>query len=948
MTSLLLTLWACAPKSDDPTPAPAEATETAPGLPSPETRLPRSPDLIEGQLDNGLGWYIRPNGEPAARAELRLVVRVGSVYEDHDQQGLAHLLEHMAFNGTDHFAEDELVATLEGLGMAFGAHTNAHTSTDETVYKLKVPTDDPEALDTAFTVLGDWADGMTLADDAIERERGVVLEEWRRTTGVGGRIRDATWPTFWGDARYADRLPIGTEESLKGFEADAVRRFYRDWYRPDKMAVIAVGDFDPADIEARIEATFGERVRSEHVRPDPDLSAPPQPDHVVIVSDPEVTRTSAEIDVLVDSVEDDTYGGYRDRLIDGLALGALQERCRTLGLSEAPPFLGCAGGRQRLTPTHEVEVAVVGTQDELLLDGFEALVVEVERLRRHGLTQGELDRLRAATLSRFDNLAAEQEATDSKLLAEEPVRAEVTGESVPGIAEENRIVQAVLPTLTLADVNAHTAAYLAPGRRHVEVIMPAREGLAVPTEDQVLAVFAAVAEAEIPPPEEVRVEGPLIAELPEPGSIVERRTDVYGIEVWVLSNGAEVWLKPTDFKADEVLFEAWSPGGRSMVDDSSYKSAAAAQGIHNRSGLGRFTAAELAMRLQGTRASVSSSMGRYKEGLKGSASPEDLEAMFKLAWLRFTQAQFTETGLSGWSEQKTATARNRGNKPEHHFSDAYNRLMWSDHIRMTPWTEEQIAQVDLAAAQDFWQDRYSHAGDFTFILVGAFDPVAIEPLVTRYLASLPAAGEDDVPSQDGALRNPGVHEETVYAGIDDKARLKWRFHGAFENTSDNRVAIAAVADVLDVLLREELREKRGGIYSVSVRTAYERIPEEYTLTIEFQCDPERLAELELAARQVLQGLVRDGVPEEKVDAVKAINARNWETRLETNGFWRSQIRSCKEHGQAVEDRVGGYDARNAGLSAASVQAKAAEVLDFEQYVLVRLMPERDAATSPGE
>jgi zinc protease len=384
MTLFLLCIWACAPKTDSAVAPITPDAATAPGLPSPETLLPRTPDLVEGTLENGMSWYIRHNTEPAARAELRLVVRVGSVYEDDDQRGLAHLLEHMAFNGTANFAEDELVATLEGLGMAFGAHTNAHTSTDETVYKLQVPTDDPVALDTAFTVLGDWAHAMTLADDAIDRERGVVLEEWRRTRGVSGRIQDATWPALWGESPYADRRTIGTEESLKGFENEAVRRFYRDWDRPDKMAVIAVGDFDVAEIQSRIAETFGGLTGPDTPRPDPDLSSPPPPEHVVVFADPEITRTSTRLDRRLDSREDPTYGGYKERLLDSLVEGALRERCRLLSLSDDPPFLGCTGGSQRITPTQRDEVAVVGTQDELLLEGLEALLVELERLRRHG------------------------------------------------------------------------------------------------------------------------------------------------------------------------------------------------------------------------------------------------------------------------------------------------------------------------------------------------------------------------------------------------------------------------------------------------------------------------------------------------------------------------------------------------------------------------------------
>jgi len=876
---------------------------------------------------------------PRKRAELRLVVHVGSLYEDDDQQGLAHLLEHMAFNGSTHFPDQALVSTLEALGMAFGHHTNASTSTDSTVYKLQIPTDDPHALDTGFRVLQDWAGSLTLDTAAIERERGVVLEEWRRSRGAGGRIRDALWTSLWQGSRYGERQPIGTEESLRTFDPDAVRRLYRDWYRPDNMAVVAVGDFDPADIQARIEAAFGSLPLPAQRRAAPQVAPPDAGDRVVIVADPEITASSVTLRNLRPDREDPTVTGYRRKVLEGLIQGVWRERCEALSLGAKTRMLRCGGGTQRMTPGFKLDYATCTTADEHLLGGLEDLLEELERFRRHGVTPSELERRKLATASRYEGFYNRRDDTDSTTLVNELVRATTTGESVPGIANEHALVAVLLPTLTLDEVNAQAAAWLAPGQRHFAVHLPAREGLSVPTRDQVLAHAAAAQARPLAAPLDDAATGPLVGDLPAAGRVVARRDlPELGVQVWTLDNGAEAWLKQTDFKPDQVLVRAFSPGGLATAADALHVPATAAAGIRRRSGLGRWDPAALIRRLQGTRMSFRPTLDRHSEGVTGSASPAFLEPVLQLAWLNATAPRFEPSAMDAWREATLAAVRNRANNPETALKDAYVRQMWSNHLRFRDWDESQLGQLDLAESEAFYRHRFSDAARFTWFFVGDFDPEALEPLLTATIGALPSESGEGGPGDDGAVRTSGRREETVYAGLEPKARLRWRFHGPFADPVENRVRLYALRDVLDVLLREEIREKRGGAYAISVGAQASSVLDEYTLTIDFSCDPDRLTELEDATTAVLRGVQDQGLTAAVVEAEKEMNRRGYQVELRTNTFWRSLLANAVATLEDPADLVHGFDRRNDALTPESLQDAARTWLDFDRYVKVRLLP----------
>ena len=908
-----------------------------PAASPPDEPIPLDPLVQRGTLENGLSWVVQPNAYPDDRAELRLVVKAGSVLEAEDQRGLAHMVEHMAFNGSRNFAEGELVAWFESVGMSFGAHLNAYTSFDQTVYKVSVPTDDPATLDRGLLVLRDWADGLTLADDAIERERGVVLEEWRKGLGAGDRIFRALAPTIFMGSPYADRLPIGTEASLRGFGPEAVRRFYHDWYRPDLLAVIAVGDFDPTQMQTAIHARFGDMVGPADPPARPHIEIPPHADPVVaIVTDPEVPTGHVTFTVQIDDPERATYAGYRDGLVHGLLVQVLNERLSTLGQDPEGVLLGGGAGYQRLNEIEAWWNVGAGVRGEDPLATLAALLTEVERMRRYGPTEAELERASARTLTHMERAFRERDQETSGDATEELIRAFLNGESVPGITLEAQLARDWLPGISRAELVETAATWLPEESRVVQLVLP--EGPA-PTEAATLAVLAEVIAGSIEPPQAEVAAGPLLDPLPSPGAVVERAAlPELGITTWRLSNGVEIWIKPTTLKAGEVLLGSWSPGGRATIGDDRWIPARSAEDLRRRSGLGTFSKPDLEKRLSGVEASAWGDIGRYDESVSGRSSSAEIETMLQLVHLQFTAPRFDAQALDAYRSEKAQRLPKRSNSPDNVFTDAWDVLMWQGHPRMLAWTVADLDHLDLEGSRSFWQERFANAADFRFLIVGDVDLATLEPLVARYLGSLPAREDREELRDDGASRPTGLVAQRIQAGTEPKARFRMAFHGDFEGTWLARNRIQAMADILEVRLREQLREELGGVYGVGVRESTEQPPgHEYTVTIDFGCDPARLEELGAATLATVEELRSTALPERYIQAEQEINRRNRQVDVERNSFWRSAILSTIERGEDPLDLLT-WDERNDSLTAAEVQAAAQRWLDPSNTVRLEMLP----------
>jgi zinc protease len=910
----------------------------------PASPLPVDPAITVGTLPNGLRYYIRENREPQERAELRLVVKAGSVLEDEDQLGLAHFVEHMAFNGTEHFEKQELVDYLEGIGMRFGPDLNAYTSFDETVYMLKVPTDSAELILTAFQVLEDWAHGQVFDHEEIDKERGVVVEEWRLGRGASARIRDRQFPILFQGSRYAERLPIGVPEILESFDYEVLKRFYRDWYRPDLMAVVAVGDFEASAIEQLIHQHFAGLSGSEDP---PERPTYPVPDHeetlFAIATDPEATFNSVNVYWKLPLREETTVGAYRQSIVESLYNQMLNTRLFELTQEAEPPFIGAFSGQGRFIGAKEFYTLGAGVQDNGHQLALETLLTEAQRVARHGFTDSELEREKTELLRSLEQAYAEREKTESSSYAAEYARAFLYKEPIPGIAYEYELHQEFVPGVRIEEVNRVGREWITDRNRVITADGPEKEEAGVPGEDELLAVFAAVEAAEIAAYEDATSDAPLIAHIPEPAEIVAaKEIEEIGVQRWTLANGVRVLLKPTDFKDDEIVFRAWSPGGTSLASDEAYVSAITASTLVQLGGIGEFSLVDLQKKLAGKVVRVSPSLGSLSEGLSGSASPSDVETMFQLIYLYFTEPRRDSTAFLSFKSRIQAFLANRSADPNSAFRDTLNLTLTQHHFRARPPSMDLYDEMNLDVSFDFYRDRFADASDFIFVFVGNFDPDSLKPLIQTYIGGLPSTGRQETWRDEGLRYPTGVIDKTVYKGIEPKSQTQIIFTGPFEWTRENRYAIRALGNALRIRLREVLREDMGGTYGVSAGGSGSRDPiPDYQFAIGFGTAPERLEELTGAVFQQVDSLKSFGPSQQDIDKVKEMQRRQLETDLRENGYWLGQLLAYERYGMDPRNILN-YANLIDGLTTEIVQEAAVRHLNTENYVRVSLYPEEEA------
>jgi len=929
---------------------PAAAQDQAAALraaPAPVTyaldrKLPVDPRITVGRLPNGLRYWIRVNREPKNRAELRLVVNAGSVLEDEDQRGLAHVVEHLAFNGSTHFPQQKLVEFMQSIGMRFGPDLNAFTGLDETIYLLKVPTDSPEILATSFLILEDWAHGVSFEPKAVEKERGIIVEEWRLGQGADERVREKHLPVLLRGSRYADRDPIGKKEVVETFPHEALKRFYRTWYRPDLMAVIAVGDFDKDRIEALVKKHFAPLAVPPGAPPRP---AYPVPDHddtlFAIAADKEADRNIVAVYHKLPLASQDTVGDYRRMLVERLFNAMLNARFSEILQKPDPPFLGAAASSGRFVGSKDVFVLSAMVGDGGIPRGLRVLYEEGEKVARFGFTATELERQKSEMLRYFERATAQRESEDTGALAEEFTRAFLEGEPTPGIQVEYDLHRQFMPGIGLEETNRLAREWMTPRNRVIAVTVPEKPGLAAPTEAELRAVLEGVKTAELDAYEDTTPDAPLLPVAPAPGAIAgEREIGAVGVTEWTLSNGARVVLKPTPFKEDEILFRAISAGGVSLADDENLIPANTADQVVPSGGLGEFSAVDLQKKLAGKAVSVRPSIGELEEGLSGSASPRDAETLFELVYLTFTAPRADPDVFESLKSQWKTFLENRAKSPETVFADTLRTTLQRDQPRFRPMTVEEIPKMSLEKSMAFYRDRFADAGDFTFIFVGNFDPAALRPLVERYLASLPSLRRKET-WRDWRVEPPeGVVERTVRKGVEPKSLAAIVFSGPFEYTAPNRVAIRASADILENRLRQLLREKVSGTYDVSVSPTYGRIPkEEFRMAIDLGADPARVGELVGLIFKEVRRLQKKGPTAKEVAEVRLAEARDYETNSRQNGWWLGQLAERYRLGEDPAALARVPDSY-AVLTPASVQAAAKLYFNTRRYVQVVLYPEK--------
>jgi zinc protease len=903
--------------------------------------LPTDDGVVAGRLENGLRYFIRENREPEARAELRLVVNAGSVLEDRDQRGLAHFLEHMAFNGTRNFARQELVDYLELVGMRFGPDVNAYTSFDETVYMLTLPTDTAGVLETGMQILEDWAWGITLDSLEIEKERGVVIEEWRLGQGAGTRMQNRQFPVLARRSRYAQRLPIGTRESLERFRHSALERFYRDWYRPDLMAVVAVGDFDATRVEALIRSHFEQIPAPARPRARRDFSVPEHRETLVsVATDPEAQGSTISIYMKRAPVKWETVEAYRGWIVESLASSMLTNRLGEATQRPDSPFLDVSSFQGRFIRPLAAYVLTVKVPDEGIETGLDALLTETDRVARFGFTASELAREKVEILRVMEQRNVERERTTSGSFAADYVSHYLYGGSILDIADEYRLYERLLPGITVEEVNERARDWMRERNRVVLVRAPERPRLAIPDERRLRRVIRAARGRDIEPYDDGVSDAPLVRHLPESGSIVSAQVDLdVGVHVWELSNGVRVLAKPTDFREDEVLMVARSPGGTSLFDDDDYIPALTASAVVQVGGVGELSANELRKRLAGTVAGVGAEIAEQHEGLSGAASSRDLETLLQLVHLKFTAPRVDSAAFLTYQTQARAAMESRVTSPEVVFQDTIRSVLSQNHPRARPPSRAMFDDLDLHRSFEIYRDRFSDAGDFTFYFVGSFEVEDLRPLVERYLASLPATGRVES-GRDLGVRPPrGVVRRTVQKGLEPKAATQIVFTGEFEFGRENLHALSALGEVLQLRLREVLREELSGTYGTGVRASGSAGPwPQFQLSIGFGTSPDRLEELTAAVFAEIETLRSVGPSEVDLQKVREMIVRGRESELRRNHFWLQQVLVHDRHGWELRD-IPSHLERIEAVTAENVRLAALRYLDLSNYVQVSLIPE---------
>jgi zinc protease len=907
--------------------------------------LPIDPEATLGTLPNGVKYYIRPNPKPAHRVEMRLVVKAGSVLEDADQQGLAHFVEHMLFEGTRNFPRQGVIQFLGALGLGIGPDANAVTSFDDTQYTLRLPTDAPDVLDRGLLVLEDWAHAATFDEAAIERERGIVLSEWRQHLGATERTFDKVRGVQLEGSRYASRPPIGDPDVIQKATREQLVRFYRDWYRPNLMAVIVVGDIDRGEVVRMVKAHFTTLTNPTPQRVRPSFDVPERPGtRYTIVTDKEATATSVSLSNLRPSRRQDTVGGYRQIMMDQMFGDMLDARLDELAQMENPPFLRVTAERA-LFPTPR-------TKDEAVLEalvpndgaarGLETLITELQRVTRFGFTATELARAKQAMMLSYERSVTESPDRESASRADEYTRNFLQSEALPTIWQELAFHRRFIPGITLAEINALAAQWFPEQNRLVIVTAPEGTGVKLPTQAELSAAVRRGAAKTVTRYVDIDAGQALMDAKPMPGTIVKTvaRPEA-GVTEWTLSNGARVVLKPTTFKEDQILFRATAPGGSSLASDADSAAARVADDVVAAGGVGRFNAPTVDKILSGKAVVVSPFIGELNQGMVGGSTPQDLDAMFQLLHLRFTQPRADAGAFAAFVSQAKGLLANQQASPDIVFDQAVDAALSKNHIRRQPLTQATVDHLDLQKSLAFYKARFADASAFTFVFVGSFTPEMLKPFVETYVASLPATHAGETWKDPGVTLPTGIVDKKIEKGIAPKSEVAIVFSGPFVYDDAHVLALRAMTMVLESRLFDSIRQELGGTYSIGADPAMQKYPQpQYTVRIDWTSDPARTNAL---VQRVFEEIryVRDlSFSRDQVSRIRAAMQREFEQNAQNNGYLLNQISARYENGDGSDvGAVMSLPDRIQQLTGAEIHEAAVKYLDLDNYVKVTLMPE---------
>ncbi len=909
-----------------------------------ENELPKDPKVRTGKLKNGITYYIRQNSKPEDRLILRLVVNAGSLLETPDQDGLAHFAEHMCFNGTKNFEKNDIVKYLQSIGVKFGADLNAYTAFDETVYFLPIPTDNDTIINNGFQIIEDWAHNVTFDPEEIEKERGVILEELRLRNDANRRMANEYIPVLLNNPVFKDVLNSEKEiENIKGFSHESLIKYYRDWYRPDLMAVVAVGDLDPDLIEEKIKTYFGRIKPAKKPAPRPEFEIPDHQDtRVSIVTDKEATNTIVQVFYKDDVKDIKTLNDYKGLLLHSLYTGMLNLRLRELTQKPNPPFI-FAGVNYGSTWSRNKNAFSVyaGVSETGIEEGLRAVLSENEKVRQHGFTEGELNRYKMELVKSYERAFNEREKTESNDYVDEYQRNYLEKEPMPGITFEYEFANHILEKITLEEVNALSTKYIKDHNQVIIVTAPKRDDLMLPEEKDLLAILDEVKNSEFIAYEDMAGDAQLLDDMPVAGSITsETKNEKTGVTYLELSNGIKVALKPTDFKNDEILFTAYSMGGISLYGDDAFRSAAFADAIVQGCGYGKYSPSDLQKLLAGKVAGVSPYINDIEEGMSGSCAPKDAETMFQLIHLAFKEPNANEDLYNAYLSRLRAYFKNVLENPMNYFYNERVKFLAQGHPRAIGYpTEEDFEKVSFDQVFKVYRERFADAGDFTFVFVGNFEVNDIKPLLAQYLASLPATQSNETFKDHGVRPPQGVVKKEVKRGNDPKSLVYMYFHDEYEFDRKTNYYLNSLAEALSIKLIEILREEQSGVYNVGAYAQPSMFPyENYRLTVSFPCGPENVESLIKTAHEEIKKIQNDGPSDEDMTKVKETQKREMEVSLKQNNFWRDVIKNSLMYEWSLEELLE-YEERINKLSSKDIQETAKKYFNFENQATIVLYPE---------
>jgi len=904
--------------------------------------IPADPNIKIGKLDNGMTYYIKYNKKPEKRMELRLAVNAGSVCETDGQQGLAHFMEHMCFNGTKNFPSNKIIDMLEEMGVKFGAELNAYTSFDQTIYMLKVPTDSIEWINRGFQVFEDWAHQVSMDDAEIDKERGVIVEEWRLGLGAEDRMQQKYIPVILKGSKYADRLPIGKVDVIKSFPHDTLRAFYKSWYRPDLMAIVVVGDIDPALAEQKVKEYFGRIPKAMNPPKRVEYPVPGNTDPLIcVVTDKEATGFNATVFFKHPKSESITFADYRNTLMRNLYTGMLSNRLQEIAQKPESPYLyAYAGYGSFIGRSVDVYQLSVGAKENQIDKSLDVVLTENERASQFGFTSTELEREKKDILSNYEKMAKEADKTESRSYADEFIRNFLEKECIPGIQKELELVKEYLPGIKLEEINKLAQTWTTNDNMAALITAQEKEGVKVPTEDQVKEIISAVKTKKLEAYVDKVSDVPLVAVIPVATKVVKRTDDKnFGFTEVTFGNGVHMVLKSTDFKNDEIVMSAFSPGGTSLYPDGDIMSATIASTIISQSGLGDYDFIGLQKKLSGNTAKLNPYISDLREGVNGNCSPKDLETMLQLNYLYFTNTRKDESAYNAYISRIRNMIKPMRSNPQMIFQDTLSKIISLNSPRVIALpTEAQINQINLDRSIGIFKDRFADASDFTYLMVGNFKIDEVMPLLEKYIGGLPSIKRKENWKDVTPGFPKGLLVVDVPKNSEPQSSVAMVWKGDFKWKDKERQAFSMLMNILAIKCRESMREDQGGVYGVGVNGSASKLPKpKYTIQASWGCNPDNITKLSQTVLGEMGKIKNSGPTEVDLNKVKETLIRQRETQVKENNFWLNSLQNHFLFGDRLLS-LEEYKTFINSFTGADIKAVANKYLNTNSYVQVALTP----------